>query len=195
MLSVVDSISAILFLRHFRATNLGKMLSSILACLQVFVYWAIVAVFVWIPYAFLQHNLRYPNRIVRSYDQTFEYKNGNWTKDKTSYSFKALTIVELLNNAFFNMFGELFYETLDPESHRLVFIFFFKSFIFCLVCQLSAVKKMLKTKISPKDCSDALSSDYETGNPCSDYVSTVFTIDQLNYFIRVWYPLLPLELT
>ena len=99
------------------------MLSSILACLQVFVYWAIVAVFVWIPYAFLQHNLRYPNRIVRSYDQTFEYQDGNWTKNKDSYSFRALTIVELLNNAFFNMFGELFYDTLDPESHRPVFIY------------------------------------------------------------------------
>ena len=80
-------------------------------------------------------------------------------------------------------------------SKGLYFVHIYICLHLHVVYQLFTVKKILKTKISPKDCSDALSSDYETGNPCSDYVSTVFTIDQLNYFIRVWYPLLLWELT
>ena len=69
---------SLLFLRHFRGTKLGKMVMSVVACLKVFVYWAIIAVFVWIPYAFLQHNVRYPNRIVKNYDSKFKLVNGSW---------------------------------------------------------------------------------------------------------------------
>ena len=41
---------------------------------------------------------------------------------------------------------------------------------------MSDLFEYLKTKLSPEDCSDALSADYETGNPCSDYVSRIFKI-------------------
>ena len=69
---------SLLFLRHFRGTKLGKMVMSVVACLKVFFYWAIIAVFVWIPYAFLQHNVRYPNRFVKNYDSKFKLVNGSW---------------------------------------------------------------------------------------------------------------------
>lgn len=81
---------ALLFLRHFRGTTLGKMVSSVVACLKVFAYWAIIAVFVWIPYAFLQHNLRYPNRIVRNYDDNYRMENDTWIKYQSStYRYRA----------------------------------------------------------------------------------------------------------
>ena len=69
---------SLLFLRHFRGTKLGKMVMSVVACLKVFGYWAIIAVFVWIPYAFLQHNVRYPNRVLKNYDSKFKLVNGSW---------------------------------------------------------------------------------------------------------------------
>ena len=71
--------------RHFRGTKMGKMLRSVMACLLVFFYWAVIAVFVWIPYAFLQHNLRFPNRIVKSYEENFELNDetGEWMLTRT----------------------------------------------------------------------------------------------------------------
>ena len=107
---------AIFFLRHFRGTMLGKMISSIISCLRVFVLWAVVAVFIWFPYAITQHNLRYPNRIVNSFNKIYSWDKTieKWDETGTVYSYEAMTLKKLLRDAFFNMFGELFIDQFDP---------------------------------------------------------------------------------
>ena len=99
------------------------MISSIISCLRVFALWAVVAVFIWIPYAISQHNLRFPNRIVNSFNKIYSWNETTegWNKTGDAYSYKAMTLRKLLRDAFFNMFGELFFDQFDPGTAWQVF--------------------------------------------------------------------------
>ena len=92
------------------------MISSIISCLKVFALWFVVAVFIWIPYAVSQHNLRFPNRIVNSFNKIYSWNETlmSWEKTGNSYSYRAMTLRKLLRDGFFNVFGELFFEEFDP---------------------------------------------------------------------------------
>lgn len=59
------------------------------------------------------------------------------------FTYKALNMRRLLTHAFFNMFGELFFEKIDPTEHN------------------------------PSECSDALSMRNDQEYPCTDYVSSI----------------------
>ena len=62
------------------------------------------------------------------------------------FTYKALNMRRLLTHAFFNMFGELFFEKIDPTKH------------------------------DPRECSDALSTQNDQEYPCTDYVSSTFIL-------------------
>ena len=111
---------SLFFLRHFRGTAFGKIIQSVVRCVAVFAHWSIIALFVWIPYALLQHNLLYPNRIVNDWDDSFEFntKEGKWELNEVDYySFDKLNMKPVMFRAFFNMFQSLFIHDLDPRNH------------------------------------------------------------------------------
>ena len=136
------------------------MISSIISCLRVFLLWAVVAVFILIPYAVSQHNLRFPNRIVNSYSRVYSWNGSEWNKTRPAYSYKAMTLRKLLRDAFFNMFGELFFDEFDPGTAHLSD---FK--------QKVLISSLVTDSHKPWECSEALSEDDETSTPCTDYVS------------------------
>ena len=133
---------SLFFLRHFRGTAFGKIIRSVVRCICVFVNWSVIALFVWFPYALLQHNLLFPNRIINDLDSNFEKIDGEWVQnDKSEYSFSSLNMKPLMFRAFFNTFQTTFYQNLDQVYH------------------------------DPTSCSDALSHSGKKADPCPDYVS------------------------
>ena len=64
-------VATVLFLRNLRLTRLGAMVNSIVACLQEFFWWCMVALIFVIPFAVLQFNMFFPNSLVKAIDEQF----------------------------------------------------------------------------------------------------------------------------